>query len=209
MSVTIAGVSKYFVGFHALNDVSLEVPSGGLVALLGPSGCGKTTLLRIVAGLDHADHGRIHFDGEDMTAVHARDRRIGFVFQHYALFKHMTVRDNIAFGLTVRPRRTRPRKSAIAARVDELLSLVQLEDLGGRYPTQLSGGQRQRVALARALAVDPRVLLTTNPSVRSMRGCARSCAAGCANCTIHCISPACLSPMIWMKPWKWPTKWWS
>ena len=163
MSVTIDRVSKHFVGFHALNEVSLEVPSGGLVALLGPSGCGKTTLLRIVAGLDRADHGHILFDGEDMTAVHARDRRIGFVFQHYALFKHMTVRDNIAFGLTVRARRERPSKAAIATRVDELLSLVQLENLGGRYPTQLSGGQRQRVALARALAVEPRVLLLDEP----------------------------------------------
>ena len=163
MSVTIDRVSKHFVGFHALHEVSLEVPSGGLVALLGPSGCGKTTLLRIVAGLDRADHGHILFDGEDITAVHPRDRRIGFVFQHYALFKHMTVRDNIAFGLTVRTRRERPSKAAITTRVDELLSLVQLESLGGRYPTQLSGGQRQRVALARALAVEPRVLLLDEP----------------------------------------------
>ena len=163
MSVTIEGVSKHFVGFHALDDVSLEVPSGGLVALLGPSGCGKTTLLRIVAGLDRADRGHIAFDGEDMTGVHARDRRIGFVFQHYALFKHMSVHDNIAFGLTVRPRRLRPNKTTIAARVDELLELVQLENLGNRYPSQLSGGQRQRVALARALAVEPRVLLLDEP----------------------------------------------
>ena len=163
MSVSIGGVSKHFVGFHALNDVSLEVPSGGLVALLGPSGCGKTTLLRIVAGLDHADQGHIAFDGEDMTAVHARDRRIGFVFQHYALFKHMSVHDNIAFGLTVRARHLRPSKTAIAARVAELLELVQLDNLGNRYPGQLSGGQRQRVALARALAVEPRVLLLDEP----------------------------------------------
>ena len=163
MSVTIANVDKHFVGFHALKDVTLEVPTGGLVALLGPSGCGKTTLLRIVAGLDRADQGHILFDGEDMTDVHPRDRRIGFVFQHYALFKHMTVRDNIAFGLAVRPRRERPAKAAIAQRVDELLSLVQLESLGARYPTQLSGGQRQRVALARALAVEPRVLLLDEP----------------------------------------------
>ena len=163
MSVSIQAVDKQFVGFHALHSVSLEVPSGGLVALLGPSGCGKTTLLRIVAGLDRADRGRVLFDGEDMTEVHARDRRIGFVFQHYALFKHMTVRDNIAFGLTVKPRRERPTRAAIAARVDELLGLVQLEGLGGRYPVQLSGGQRQRVALARALAVEPRVLLLDEP----------------------------------------------
>ena len=163
MSVSIQRVSKHFVGFHALDAVSLEVPSGELVALLGPSGCGKTTLLRIVAGLDRADHGAILFDGEDMTAVHARDRGIGFVFQHYALFKHMTVRDNIAFGLTVKPRRERPTATSVAKRVDELLALVQLEDLGRRYPAQLSGGQRQRVALARALAVEPRVLLLDEP----------------------------------------------
>ena len=163
MSVVIEGISKHFVGFHALDRVSLEVPTGALVALLGPSGCGKTTLLRIVAGLDRPDGGRILFDDEDMTAVHPRARRIGFVFQHYALFKHMTVAANIAFGLSVRPRRERPPAAQIGARVEELLGLMQLNGFGARYPTQLSGGQRQRVALARALAVDPRVLLLDEP----------------------------------------------
>ena len=139
------------------------MPTGALVALLGPSGCGKTTLLRIVAGLDRPDGGRILFDDEDMTAVHPRARRIGFVFQHYALFKHMTVAANIACGLSVRQRRERPPAAQIGARVEELLGLMQLDGLGARYPTQLSGGQRQRVALARALAVDPRVLLLDEP----------------------------------------------
>lgn len=163
MSILIENLSKHFVGFRALNNVSLEVPTGGLVALLGPSGCGKTTLLRIVAGLDLQDAGRVLFDGADMSHVHARDRRVGFVFQHYALFKHMTVFDNIAFGLTVMPRRQRPTAAAINAKVCQLLELVQLEGLAHRFPSQLSGGQRQRVALARALAVDPKVLLLDEP----------------------------------------------
>jgi len=163
MSIVIDTVSKHFVGFRALSNVSLEIPTGGLVALLGPSGCGKTTLLRIVAGLDRQDSGRILFDGDDMTRVHTRERRVGFVFQHYALFRHMTVFDNIAFGLTVRPRPLRPGKAEINAKVCELLSLVQLEGLAQRYPSQLSGGQRQRVALARALAVNPKVLLLDEP----------------------------------------------
>jgi len=163
MSIVIDNVSKHFVGFRALSNVSLEIPTGGLVALLGPSGCGKTTLLRIVAGLDTQDSGRIAFDGDDMTHVHTRDRRVGFVFQHYALFRHMSVYDNIAFGLTVRPRRLRPSAADINAKVCELLSLVQLEGLAQRYPSQLSGGQRQRVALARALAVNPKVLLLDEP----------------------------------------------
>ncbi len=163
MSIQIDGINKHFVGFRALDNVSLEIPTGGLVALLGPSGCGKTTLLRIVAGLDRQDSGRILFDGDDMTDVHVRERRVGFVFQQYALFKHMTVFDNIAFGLTVRPRRERPGQVAINAKVRELLELVQLDGLALRYPSQLSGGQRQRVALARALAVDPGVLLLDEP----------------------------------------------
>ncbi len=163
MSIVIDNVSKHFVGFRALNHISLEIPTGGLVALLGPSGCGKTTLLRIVAGLDQADQGHVHFDGDDMTRVPARDRRVGFVFQHYALFKHMTVFDNIAFGLTVKARAQRPSVATIKASVGELLELVQLPGLGPRYPAQLSGGQRQRVALARALAVNPKVLLLDEP----------------------------------------------
>jgi sulfate transport system ATP-binding protein len=163
MSILIDDVSKHFVGFRALSHVSLEIPTGGLVALLGPSDCGKTTLLRIVAGLDRQDSGRILFDGDDMSRIHTRDRRVGFVFQHYALFRHMTVFDNIAFGLTVRPRRLRPAADEINAKVCELLTLVQLEGLAQRYPSQLSGGQRQRVALARALAVNPKVLLLDEP----------------------------------------------
>ncbi len=163
MSIEIDRVSKHFVGFRALDNVSLDIPTGGLVALLGPSGCGKTTLLRIVAGLDRQDSGRIVFDGDDMSRVHARDRRVGFVFQHYALFRHMNVFDNIAFGLTVLPRRLRPGAAEINRKVCELLELVQLQGLARRYPAQLSGGQRQRVALARALAVNPRVLLLDEP----------------------------------------------
>jgi len=163
MSIVIDQVSKHFVGFRALDNVSLEIPTGGLVALLGPSGCGKTTLLRIVAGLDRQDSGRIVFDGDDMSRIHARDRRVGFVFQHYALFRHMNVFDNIAFGLTVLPRRLRPGAGEINRKVCELLELVQLQGLAQRYPAQLSGGQRQRVALARALAVNPRVLLLDEP----------------------------------------------
>ncbi len=163
MSILIDSVSKHFVGFRALNNVSLEIPTGGLVALLGPSGCGKTTLLRIVAGLDRADHGRILFDGDDVTRVPARARRVGFVFQHYALFKHMTIYDNIAFGLSVQPRSQRPSAAEINSKVCQLLELVRLEGLAQRYPAQLSGGQRQRIALARALAVNPKVLLLDEP----------------------------------------------
>ena len=163
MSIVIAGVSKAFVGFRALNNVSLEVPTGQLVALLGPSGCGKTTLLRIVAGLDTQDSGAVLFDGTDISQVSARDRGVGFVFQQYALFRHMSVFDNIAFGLTVKPRRERPAANAIKQKVEQLLELMQLGGLGQRYPSQLSGGQRQRVALARALAVDPKVLLLDEP----------------------------------------------
>jgi sulfate transport system ATP-binding protein len=149
----------------ALHDVSLEVVPGELIALLGPSGSGKTTLLRLIAGLDYADpgSGEILFEGEPVSDRSVGRRGVGFVFQHYALFRHLTVFENIAFGLRVRPRRTRPKESDLRARVEELIRLVQLKDLGGRYPTQLSGGQRQRVALARALAIEPRVLLLDEP----------------------------------------------
>jgi len=164
MSVTVSHLVKTFGSYTALDGVDLTVPSGKLVALLGPSGSGKTTLLRIIAGLEHADagSGRIHFHGEDVTHVPAGERKVGFVFQHYALFRHMTVFENIAFGLNVR-RRHRPSKSEIADRVHRLLKLVQLDNLGERFPSQLSGGQRQRVALARALAVEPKVLLLDEP----------------------------------------------
>jgi sulfate transport system ATP-binding protein len=163
MSIDIRNVSKSFGSFTALRDVSFEVRAGELVALLGPSGCGKTTLLRIVAGLETADRGTVLFDGEDATRRQAGERQVGFVFQHYALFRHMTVFENVAFGLRVRPRAHRPSNDEITAKVTNLLKLVQLDYLGDRYPSQLSGGQRQRVALARALAVEPRVLLLDEP----------------------------------------------
>ncbi|MET3177636.1 UNVERIFIED_ORG: sulfate transport system ATP-binding protein [Variovorax guangxiensis] len=163
MSIEIRNISKQFGDFRALRDVSLDVDSGELVALLGPSGCGKTTLLRIIAGLETADTGSILFSGEDTTDVHVRERQVGFVFQHYALFRHMTVFENVAFGLRVKPRKERPSDAQIRQKVTDLLKLVQLDWLADRYPSQLSGGQRQRIALARALAVEPKVLLLDEP----------------------------------------------
>lgn len=163
MSIEIRNVHKQFGNFHALRDVSLDIDSGELVALLGPSGCGKTTLLRIIAGLETADTGTIAFSGEDTTHVHVRERQVGFVFQHYALFRHMTVFENVAFGLRMKPRNQRPTESVIQQKVHDLLNLVQLDWLADRYPSQLSGGQRQRIALARALAVEPKVLLLDEP----------------------------------------------
>ncbi|SFF44563.1 sulfate transport system ATP-binding protein [Fontimonas thermophila] len=163
MDIRIRNVHKHFGPFIALGGIDLDIASGELIALLGPSGSGKTTLLRVIAGLEFPDHGQILFGGVDMARHPVRERRIGFVFQHYALFKHMTVFENIAFGLRIRPRNQRPSTSAIRARVLELLDLVQLSGLEQRFPSQLSGGQRQRVALARALAIDPRVLLLDEP----------------------------------------------
>jgi sulfate/thiosulfate transport system ATP-binding protein len=163
MSIEIRDVSKRFGEFRALEAIDLQIGSGELVALLGPSGCGKTTLLRIIAGLETPDTGSILFAGEDATDVHVRDRQVGFVFQHYALFRHMTVFENVAFGLRVKPRRERPSEDAIRRKVRELLELVQLDWVADRFPSQLSGGQRQRIALARALAVEPRVLLLDEP----------------------------------------------
>jgi len=163
MGIEVKHLSKGFGSFVALRDVGFTVNTGELVALLGPSGSGKTTLLRIIAGLEYPDAGTVLFDGEDATERSARDRNVGFVFQHYALFRHMTVFENVAFGLRVRPRATRPTDAEITRRVTDLLKLVQLDYLGARYPWQLSGGQRQRVALARALAVEPRVLLLDEP----------------------------------------------
>ncbi|MET3116593.1 sulfate transport system ATP-binding protein [Undibacterium sp. GrIS 1.8] len=163
MSIAVQHLQKKFGSFTALNDVSLEFPSGELTALLGPSGCGKTTLLRIIAGLEHADAGQVLLDGQDASAQHVRERQVGFVFQHYALFKHMTIFENIAFGLRVKPRALRPSNAVIKEKVHKLLDLVQLDWLADRYPPQLSGGQRQRIALARALAVEPRVLLLDEP----------------------------------------------
>jgi len=163
MSIEVKNVHKQFGSFTALNNVNLHIETGELVALLGPSGCGKTTLLRIIAGLETPDSGSILFAGEDSTDVHVRQRQVGFVFQHYALFRHMTVFENVAFGLRVRPRKLRPSEAQIQEKVHSLLNLVQLDWLADRYPSQLSGGQRQRIALARALAVEPRVLLLDEP----------------------------------------------
>ncbi|WP_369059262.1 sulfate/molybdate ABC transporter ATP-binding protein [Caulobacter sp. 73W] len=163
MTISIRSVDKRFGRYPALNDVSLEIADGELLALLGPSGSGKTTLLRTIAGLEFPDAGQVLFGGEDVTYASAAKRRVGFVFQQYALFKHMTVARNVAFGLDVRKGKDRPNKAEITRRVDELLKLVELDGLGGRYPSQLSGGQRQRVALSRALAVSPSVLLLDEP----------------------------------------------
>jgi sulfate transport system ATP-binding protein len=163
MSIEIRDISKRFGQFQALRQVNLDIESGELIALLGPSGCGKTTLLRIIAGLETADEGRIAFSGADATHVHVRDRQVGFVFQHYALFRHMTVFENVAFGLRVKPRGQRPAEAQIKAKVMDLLKLVQLDWIADRFPSQLSGGQRQRIALARALAVEPKVLLLDEP----------------------------------------------
>lgn len=163
MSIAVRQITKKFGNFTALNSVDLDIPRGRLVALLGPSGSGKTTLLRIIAGLENADAGTVEFDGQNVADRTVRERRVGFVFQHYALFRHMTVFENVAFGLRVRPRRTRPAPAEIRRRVGELLDLIQLGTQAGRYPSQLSGGQRQRVALARALAVEPSVLLLDEP----------------------------------------------
>jgi len=163
MSIEVKNISKRFGAFAALDDVSLEFPNGELVALLGPSGCGKTTLLRIIAGLEAPTEGQVLLNGEDASGTHVRERQVGFVFQHYALFRHMTVFENVAFGLRVKPRKQRPSEAVIKKKVHELLELVQLDWVHDRFPSQLSGGQRQRIALARALAVEPSVLLLDEP----------------------------------------------
>jgi sulfate/thiosulfate transport system ATP-binding protein len=163
LDVRVVGITKEFGDAAALRGVSLDVRAGELMALLGPSGSGKTTLLRVIAGLESPEAGRVFFGGEDATTLSVQNRGIGFVFQHYALFKHLTIFDNIAYGLRVRPRARRPLEQDIRRRVGDLLDLVQLQGLGQRFPAQLSGGQRQRVALARALAVEPRVLLLDEP----------------------------------------------
>jgi len=163
MSIEIRNVSKRFGSFVALDNVSFNVPPGQLVALLGPSGGGKTTMLRIIAGLESPDSGTVMLEGEDATSVSVRERGVGFVFQHYALFRHMSVFENVAFGLRVRPKARRPSQQEIKRKVTDLLTLVQVDFLADRLPSQLSGGQRQRVALARALAVEPKVLLLDEP----------------------------------------------
>jgi sulfate/thiosulfate transport system ATP-binding protein len=163
MSIEVRDIHKAFGSFKALDGVSLDLPKGELIALLGPSGCGKTTLLRIIAGLENADYGTVRLSGEDATAKDVRERQVGFVFQHYALFRHMSVFENVAFGLRVKPRHLRPSEKQIRDKVMRLLELVQLGWLANRFPSQLSGGQRQRIALARALAVEPQVLLLDEP----------------------------------------------
>ena len=163
MSIEVKNISKSFGSFKALDNINLDLPRGELIALLGPSGCGKTTLLRIISGLESADQGSIILSGEDASNKHVRERQVGFVFQHYALFRHMTVFENVAFGLRVKPKSQRPSEKEIRAKVQRLLELVQLDWLADRFPAQLSGGQRQRIALARALAVEPQVLLLDEP----------------------------------------------
>ncbi len=163
MSIVLSNINKQFGSFKALDNINLDIPEGELVALLGPSGCGKTTLLRIIAGLEQADSGEVYLKGDNVTAKPVKNRQIGFVFQHYALFRHMTVFDNIAFGLRVKSHKDRPSEAIIRKKVHDLLNLVQLDWLHDRFPDQLSGGQRQRIALARALAVEPSVLLLDEP----------------------------------------------
>jgi sulfate/thiosulfate transport system ATP-binding protein len=163
MSIEIRNLNKRFGNTVVCDNLNLDIPSGELVALLGPSGSGKTSLLRIIAGLERPDSGSVLFHGEDATFADVRDRQVGFVFQHYALFGHMSIFENVAFGLRVRPKSTRPNEATITQKVTELLKLVQLDWLADRYPHQLSGGQRQRIALARALAVEPKVLLLDEP----------------------------------------------
>ncbi|MCL6570866.1 MAG: sulfate/molybdate ABC transporter ATP-binding protein [Bacillus sp. (in: Bacteria)] len=163
MSIQIQNISKSFGTFQALEDITIDIQTGELIALLGPSGSGKTSLLRIIAGLEAANQGSILFGEADMTHISPKERQVGFVFQHYALFRHMSVFDNIAYGLKVRPRKIRPSKQEIEVKVYELLKLVKLEAFAKRFPSHLSGGQRQRVALARALAVEPKVLLLDEP----------------------------------------------
>ena len=205
MSIEVRNLSKQFGTFAALRDVNLEVHSGELLALLGPSGSGKTTLLRVIAGLEAADAGQVLFQGEDATRQHVRDRHVGFVFQHYALFRNMIIFENVAFGLRVRSKASRPNEAEIRDRVPGLLKLIQLDWLAQRHPHQLSGGQRQRVALARALAVEPKVLLLVSPSAHSMRRYARNCVPGYEDCMTKCRSPVYSLPMTRRKRWRWRT----
>jgi len=196
MRLDLHGVALRRGGTQVLDDVDLSVPDGELLALVGPSGGGKTSVLRVIAGLEAIDSGRLCIGGRDMAGVPARERRIGFVFQNYALFRHMSVAENVAFGLRVRPRAQRPSAADIRGRVRDLLALVQISELGGRMPAQLSGGQRQRVALARALAIEPTVLLLDEPFGALDRWCASRCAARCATCTTGSASPPSWSPTI-------------
>src|SRR3954463_3945675 len=197
MKIALHEVTRRFGAFTALDTANLDIHSGELVALLGPSGSGKTTLLRIIAGLDWPDQGEVHFDGEDALSRSVGERNVGFVFQNYALFRHMPVVENVAFGLGGRPRRLRPTEAAIRARVNQLLELVQLSPLGQRLPNQLSGGQRQRIALAPGPGAwgpaapppaTPAFCCSTSRSARSTPRCARSCGAGFVSCTRRSMS---------------------
>jgi sulfate transport system ATP-binding protein len=205
MSIQVRNLNKRFGATVVCDNLNLDIGDGELVALLGPSGSGKTTLLRIIAGLEVPDSGSVLFHGEDATSADVRERKVGFVFQHYALFGHMTIFENVAFGLRVKPRDVRPSEATIRAKVMELLTLVQLDSIAGRYPHQLSGGQRQRIALARALAVEPKMLLLDEPFGALDARVARNCAGGCAACTTRCTSPAFSSPTTRKRRWRWPT----
>ena len=180
MSITIQNLNKHFGSFHALKNINLNVPTGKLVSLLGPSGCGKTTLLRIIAGLENADGGQILFDGQDVTAKHVRERKVGFVFQHYALFRHMNVFDNVAFGLTVLPKSERPSKEQIQAKVEELLKLVQLSHLAKSIRTSCPAANANASPSPAPSPSNPNSCFWTNPSARWMPKCAKNCAPGCA-----------------------------
>ena len=207
MTIEVRDILKKFGDFTALDNVDLSVGKGELVALLGPSGSGKTTLLRIIAGLEWPDAGEVRIDGEDALATRRRQRQVGFVFQHYALFRHMTVFENVAFGLRVRPRARPQAKPTIRGRVKELLDLVQLDCLANRYPRQLSGGQRQRVALARALAIEPRILLLDEPFGALDAKVRKELRQWLRRCTeIHVTSSS--SPTTRKRRWKSPTAWW-
>jgi len=200
VGIVIENVSKRFGSFQAVDNVDLEIKTGSLVALLGPSGSGKSTLLRLIAGLEQPDTGRVILTGRDATHESVQDRNIGFVFQHYALFKHLTVRKNIAFGMEIR----KMPQAKVKAKVEELLELVQLGGLGDRYPSQLSGGQRQRVALARALAVEPKVLLLDEP-FGALDAKVRH---GCAACMTRFTSRRFLLPTTRKRRWKSRMNWW-
>ena len=205
MSIQIRNLTKKFGQVTVCDHLNLDIPSGELVALLGPSGSGKTSLLRIIAGLEQPDEGSVLFHGEDTTQVSVRERQVGFVFQHYALFAHMTIFENVAFGLRVRPKASRPSDADIKQKVTELLKLVQLDWIADRYPHQLSGASVSASRWHGRSRSSPRCFCSTSPSARWTPRCARNCAAGCAACTTRCTSPASSSPTTRKKPWKWPT----
>ena len=209
MSIEVRNLSKRFGSFSALRDVSLEVRPGELLALLGPSGSGKTTLLRVIAGLEMADTGQVLFHGEDATNQHVRERQVGFVFQHYALFRNMSILENVAFGLRVRPKKFRPSDEEIRRRVHELLKLVQLDWLADRYPHQLSGGSVNASRWLGPWQWSRMFYFWMSPSARWTQGYARSCGHGCGGCMMTCTSPACSSPTIRKKRWRLRTGWLS